>query len=201
MSLSAPPARPFALPLPEASTLMVVDVQERLLPAMPAEEQPVIVKQIETLVLLMAEMGGAILWTEQYPRGLGPTVAPLAAALAAAHEHVGEARARRLEKVEFSVVQCAALAASAARVREDVVLTGMEAHVCVLQTGLDLLARGHRVWVPFDAVGSRKPAYKDNGLALLARAGASIVNTESLVFAALGKAGTDAFKRFSARIR
>jgi len=195
MTTPTAPPLPFALPRPEHATLLVVDIQERLLPAMPADEQPLILKHVDNLVALFAELGGDILYSEQYPRGLGPTVPALAAALAAAP------RVWRLEKVEFSVLRCPSLPEIAPALRPDVILTGMEAHVCVLQTGLDLLERGHRVWVPFDAVASRKPAYRDNGLDLLARAGAVVVNSESLVFAALGKAGGDLFKRFSARIR
>ncbi|MFO0748727.1 MAG: isochorismatase family protein [Myxococcota bacterium] len=192
------PSAPLALPLPADTTLMIVDVQERLLPAMPAEEQPLILKHLDNLVALFGDMGGRIVCSEQYPKGLGPTVAPLAAALAAIAD---PGRVSRLEKVEFSVMQCPAVAALGDAIARDVVLTGMETHVCVLQTGLDLLARGHRVWVPFDAVASRRAAYRENGLALLQRAGAVIVNTESLVFRALGRAGTDVFKKFSARIR
>lgn len=189
------------LPLPQDSTLLVVDVQERLLPAMPPDEQATIVKHIDNLIALFAETGGRILWSEQYPKGLGPTVAALASALEAAKTQDASGRVARLEKVEFSVLQAPSFGDLQAALASDVVLTGMETHVCVLQTGLDLLARGHRVWVPFDAVGSRKPAYRDNGLALLAKAGATIVNAESLIFQALGRAGTDQFKRFSARIR
>lgn len=195
--MSTPEPRSFALPLPADATLMVVDIQERLLPAMPAEEQPVILKHVDNLIALFAELGGQVVCSEQYPKGLGPTVAPVTAALSA----VPAERVHRVEKVEFSVMQCAAIAAAERALTRDVVLTGMETHVCVLQTGLDLLARGHRVWVPFDAVASRKAAYRQNGLDLLGRAGATIVNAESLVFQALGRAGTDVFKRFSARIR
>lgn len=189
------------LPVPSASTLMIVDVQERLLPAMPEEEQATIVKHIDNLVALFAETGGRILWSEQYPKGLGPTVPALAAALENAKVTDASGRVARLEKVEFSVLDAPAMSELQSTLASDVVLTGMETHVCVLQTGLDLLARGHRVWVPFDAVASRKPAYKANGLDLLAKAGATIVNAETLIFEALGRAGTDQFKRFSARIK
>jgi len=85
--------------------------------------------------------------------------------------------------------------------RQDIVLVGMEAHVCVLLTGLDLLARGHRLFVPHDAVASRTARNRDNGLALMAANGAVIVNSETLIFNALGRAGGDVFKRFSARIK
>lgn len=186
---------PFALPRPEHATLLIVDVQERLLPAMPEAEQAALLKHVTNLAALFADAGGHIVYTEQYPKGLGPTVAPLAAALAATPGAV------RLEKIEFSACAAPAYEPLATTVAQDVVLVGMEAHVCVLQTGLDLLARGHRVWVPLDAVASRRASCRDNGLALLERGGAITVNTESLVFQSLGRAGTDRFKRFSALVR
>lgn len=181
------------LPRPDDATLVVVDIQERLLPAMPADAQASVLKQAGNLVALFAELGGGCVYSEQYPRGLGPTVAPLAAELARVP---GVAR---LEKVAFSACQDHCFVDLT--VRNDVVLVGMEAHVCVLMTGLDLLERGHRVFVPHDAVASRTPANRDNGLALLEKHGATIVNAETLIFYALGQADSDLFKRFSARIR
>jgi len=186
---------PF-LPSPSSSTLLVIDVQERLLPAIPSDEQGAIVKHVSNLVSLYGDFAGDVAFTEQYPRGLGPTVAPLATLLSALPP---ERPARRLEKVAFSA--CQADGFDLLGVRQDVVLVGMEAHVCVLLTGLDLLQRGHRVFLPFDAVASRRPAARDNGLALLRQAGATVINTETLVFATLHKAGGDAFKKFSALIR
>jgi len=182
-----------ALPLPESATLVVIDIQERLVPAMPVDEQASVIKAASNLVALFGERGASCIYSEQYPRGLGPTVAPLAAEI----ELV--ARAQRIEKLTFSLCQDPAWAD--AKALPDIVLVGMEAHVCVLLSGLDLIARGHRVFVPHDAVASRSPRNRDNGLALLAAQGAIIVNSETLIFHALGRAGGDAFKRFSARIK
>lgn len=178
------------LPHLETTSLLVVDIQERLLPAMHADDQPQLIKAVTNLALAVHEFGGHLAYTEQYPRGLGPTVAALNEPLKSA---------TRLEKVEFSALKNEN--APALKLRPDVILTGIECHVCVLMTGLDLLAAGHRVWVPHDAVGSRHPANKSNGLELLTKAGATLVNSESLIFASLERAGTDRFKRFSALIR
>lgn len=178
------------LPHLETTTLLVVDLQERLLPAMDEADQPLLVKAVTNLALAVGDFGGEVVYSEQYPRGLGPTIAALNEAL------VG---ARRIEKTEFSVL--ANDAAPTLNLRTDVILTGIEAHVCVLMTGLDLLAAGHRVWVPIDGVSSRRRENRDNGLMLLGKAGATLVNSESLIFASLGKAGGDRFKRFSALIR
>lgn len=184
------------LPHPESATLLVVDVQERLLPAMPDVDQTRLLKATGNLVALFGELGGRCFYSEQYPRGLGPTVPALAAELNAV------ACVERLEKTAFSVCGEPGLTeALSLSERADVVLSGMETHVCVLLTGLDLIQRGHRVFVPHDAVASRTEDNRANGLALLERNGAVIVNSETLIFHALGKAGGDRFKRFAKRIR
>ena len=193
----------LSLPLPASSTLVVVDLQERLVPAMSPADQAGVIKAAGNLIALWAEEAagtpaaadGDILYSEQYPRGLGPTVPAILAELTHAPG------ARRIEKTAFSVCGEPAYDRSERPVQRDVVLLGMEAHVCVLLTGLDLLARGHRVFVPHDAVASRTERNRENGLALLAKDGAVIVNSETLIFNALGQAGGDKFKRFSARIR
>ena len=179
-----------ALPHFDTATLLVVDIQERLLHAMWPDDQAAVLKNVSNLALACREFGGQTVYSEQYPKGLGPTVSALNEALHGA---------TRLEKTEFSVVKNSA--AETLNMSGNIILTGMEAHVCVLLTGLDLIAAGHRVWVPFDAVASRRREYRDNGLSMLEKAGAAIINTESLIFAALGKAGGERFKRFSALIR
>lgn len=181
------------LPRLETTSLLVVDVQERLFPAMHEADQPLLLKAVTNLALAVAEFGGHLAFSEQYPRGLGPTLAALTAPGGPL------ATATRLEKVEFSALKNEH--APSLDLRPDVILTGIECHVCVLMTGLDLLAAGHRVWVPLDGVTSRRPENKTNGLELLAKAGATVVNSESLIFASLERAGTERFKRFSALIR
>jgi nicotinamidase-related amidase len=180
------------LPSFKNSTLLVVDVQARLLPAMHEEDRDLLIKEITILVQAVAEFGGNILYSEQYPQGLGSTVASLAECLKGCP---------RLEKKHFSVCKAPGYESHKPTIREDVVLVGLETHVCVLETGLDLLADGHRVWVPLDAVASRRPAYRDNGLELLRDAGATVVNTETLVFHQLESADSQHFKRFSRLIR
>jgi len=180
------------LPSIENSTLLVIDIQERLLPAMHQGDQERLIKETAILLQAFREFGGNAVVSEQYPKGLGHTVEGLTGFIEGWP---------CLEKTHFSLCQSPEYSTIEAHVQKDVVLAGIEAHVCVLQTGCDLLEKGHRVWVPFDAVSSRAPAYRDNGLALLERAGAVIINTESLVFNQLQSAGSDAFKRFSKLIR
>lgn len=179
------------LPDLSQSALLVVDLQERLVPAMCAEEQNNLLKQAKNLIAAMRHTGGRVLYSEQYPRGLGSTVPSVLNDLNPEE---------RLEKVAFSVLAAESFPANAA-LPTDVILCGIEAHVCVLLTAQDLLEKGHVVWVPFDAVSSRDPAYKNNALELLKEAGAKIVNTETLIFSMLKRAGSPEFKTFSKMIR
>lgn len=179
--------------------LLVIDAQEKLVSAMPEAIATQVVRNIDILVELVAHLGGTIFYTEQYPRGLGSTVEPIKTRLA---------DAARFEKISFSCLDDANFAERALpELPEDVIVVGMETHVCVLQTVLDLVAhayeekRERQIFVPLDAVCSRKKLHWENGLDQMVEAGATLTNTETLVFQALGEAGTDAFKHFSKRIR
>lgn len=180
-------------PRPGKTGLFVIDMQERLLPAMEEPVQARIVKAHQTLLAMAGLFEMPVIYTEQYPKGLGATIEPLREPLAGA---------RRFEKIEFSALANAEVLEKGARdFPEDVVLTGMETHVCVLQTALDLLRHGFRVFVPADAVASRTDENRQIGLRLMERAGAVVTNSESLAFACLGQAGGDAFKTLSRLIR
>ena len=180
------------LPSIATSTLLVVDVQDRLMPAMHQPDQASLIKSIRILLEAFKEFGGNAILSEQYPKGLGHTIAAI--------QECAEALPT-IEKMYFSLCRAAGFSAVESEVRQDVILVGIEAHVCVLQTALDLLAAGKNVWVPLDAVTSRLPSTRDNGLALIERAGGCVINTESLVFNELESAGSDTFKRFSKMIR
>ncbi len=179
------------LPKIDAAALVVIDVQERFMPAMPAQDTQRMLRQCRTLIEAFDHFGGQVFYSEHYPKGLGATVDSLLELLEPKHQ--------RVEKIHFSLAASPAMEDHA--LPRDVVLCGIEAHVCVLLTARDLVAAGHQVWIPFDAVASRKPDYRDNGLELARAAGATIINTESLVFSALNKAGTADFKKFSKLIR
>src|SRR5690606_8310203 len=133
--------------------LMLIDLQEKLLPAM--SEPDSILAKTEAIVASASELGVPVLASEQYPQGLGPTVSSL--------RGTEQRPMQTMAKMEFS---CMANAELASRVlgqaadlhRNQVVIAGVEAHVCVLQTALDMLARGLQVYVVADAVGSRKPS-------------------------------------------
>lgn len=182
-------------PRPGHTALLVVDVQDRLIPALPSHRADAVVRGCTTLVTLAEELGWPVVATEQYPRGLGPTVAPLA-------ERLAEVGTTPIEKIHFSACREPEFAETVQpRLPSGVVVAGIEAHVCVLQTVADLQARGHQVFVPADAVASRTDENRANGLDLIARSGAVVTNVESLLFFGLQRAGTDAFRRLAPLIR
>jgi len=168
----------------EDTVLVVIDIQERLAAAM--AERGLVEANTARLARLARLLGIPLLVTEQYPKGLGPTVAGLRGPL-------GEFAP--IEKLTFDCCgEPAFLAAVEAAGRRTALVVGMEAHVCVLQTTLGLLARGLGVHVAADAVCSRAAANAGTGLALVRDAGAVVTCTETAVFELLGRAGTEEFK-------
>jgi nicotinamidase-related amidase len=173
--------------------LVVVDVQERLFNAMDAERRDDMVANVKILASAARRLDVPVLVTEQYPKGLGRTLPELRALL-------GDTPP--FEKTAFS---CAGADGFMDRVRglgaDHVILTGIEAHVCVLLTALDLLTRGLRVSVVADAVCSRRPANLEIGLDQSRQAGAVVTATETVVFQLLGSADSDAFRELSKLLR
>lgn len=175
----------------DRSCLLVVDIQERLLPAM---FSPKSVTENTGILLKAAEiMGIPVLASEQYPKGLGPTVPEIAAQLP---------EGSVVEKLHFSCLGdggfCLRLGALA---RPQAVVVGMEAHVCVLQTVLDLRAQGVDVFVVADATSSRSPESHRLALERMRTAGAQVVSTEMVVFEWLAKAGTEQFRTISKLVK
>lgn len=173
--------------------LLVVDLQERLLPAI--RDGDAVVESAVRLMRAARVLGVPMIVTEQYRKGIGRTVAPVC-------EAVGESAPPPFEKLAFSVCGCAeALAALRAAERCAVLVVGIEAHVCVQQTVLDLLALGYHTFVCADAVGSRRPFDRDTAISRMRQAGAVITTTEAAIFELLGRAGTDAFKQILPIVR
>src|SRR5215510_7888399 len=147
--------------------LLVVDVQEKLMPMIP--NAAAIVRNIGFLIDAARILGVPVQATEQYPKGLGGTVAELARRIP-----------ERPDKTAFSCCAIPQVVDGFRRAaRPKVVLAGIEAHVCVLQTALDLLAGGFRVYVAVDAVGSRFPIDQDYGLRRMEAAGAVLTTSET----------------------
>lgn len=180
---------------PKTTAVVVVDVQERLAAAMPAAQLQEVLRASRILLEAARLLGAPVLATEQYPKGLGPTVGEIETLLVAAG-------AQRFEKTTFSAGDIPAfneaLSASGARAA---IVVGMESHVCVYQTVRDLVARGIEVHVPIDGVSSRRDDHRETGISLCERAGAVRTTTESVAFDWLARAGSDEFRQLSKLIR
>jgi nicotinamidase-related amidase len=175
----------------DQSLLLLVDVQARLLPAM-AEPQAA-VAGCTKLLQAAVRLGVPVVASEQYPKGLGPTVPELAPLVPAG---------ATLTKMTFS---CAAEPAIVARIaasgRRTLVLCGTEAHVCVLQSALGFRARGYDVVVAWDATSSRREADRDLAAHRLRQAGIVVASVEMVLFEWLARAGTPEFREISAVIK
>ena len=173
------------------SVLVVIDVQERLVPAVQAPARTL--RNTQTLLAAARECAVPVILTEQYPEGLGSTVPEIAAAAAGA---------AIIPKMHFSCMEEEGFAeAFRALERKQAVLVGMEAHICVVQTAASLLEGGYDVFVVSDATASRTLESEQACLARMTASGAHVVTTEMVVFEWLGKAGTPAFKRLLPAIR
>lgn len=178
------------------AALLVIDLQDRLIPAMPPAIAERVLANARIAIAAAARLGLPIVVTEQYPKGLGSTVASITEALAAAPE------VHRFDKLAFSACATDAFAALWPRLaRDQWIVVGMEAHVCVWQSVRDLRGRGAHVHLLADAVASRTKASWRIGTGLAAAAGALVSSTEVAVFDLLGRAGTDDFKALARLIK
>ncbi|NCA99860.1 MAG: isochorismatase family protein [Clostridia bacterium] len=176
------------------SILLVIDVQERLAPAIAHSES--ILDKTGILIQAAAALDIPVLATEQYPKGLGPTVESIRTLFSQSANFLGV-----FEKIQFSALTPEVLAAIQATGRNKVVIAGMETHVCVFQTVRALRAAGFQCFLPQDAVGSRTDANRESGLDLIRTCGAVVTNVETLVFDWLKQAGTPLFKQLSRLIK
>jgi nicotinamidase-related amidase len=180
---------------PQTTVLLVVDVQEKLAAAMPADALARLVENTTILLETAKALGVRVMASEQYPKGLGPTVPALGEKLAA----LGVVP---FAKTTFDACSDLAIARALAELGpRAVVVVGMESHVCVFQTARELVKRGISTHVVSDAVASRREENRSLGLALCERAGAVITGTETVAFDLLGRAGTEAFKTVSKLVR
>lgn len=178
----------------ERTALVVIDVQERLFPAMDADHREEVMRNIKVLTATARRLHLGMLVTEQYPKGLGHTLQEVKDTL--------PAEVQPVEKVAFSCLGVDAfrsrLAATGAR---QLLLAGIEAHVCVLMSALDLLAEGFAVHIVADAVTSRTQANWRLAMAQLRQAGAVVTTTETVLFQLLRQADTDDFRELARLIR
>jgi len=171
----------------EETAVVVIDVQEKLVVAMDPDVYEDMLSNTTKLVKGAKVLDVPVLCTQQYTKGLGATVSELAGDIEG-----------HIEKVTFS---CCGEDSFVATLKEkgvkNVVIAGMETHVCVLQTVLDLLEEGFGVHVAADAVCSRSEFNWQIALDMMDKAGAVITCAESVLFMLLGKAGTPEFKEIS----
>jgi nicotinamidase-related amidase len=170
--------------------LLLIDIQEKLCAAMPEDRLAEVLGRVGALLEGARVLSLPVLVTEQYPRGLGPTVSLLKDRLAGAPV---------VEKIEFSAM----VPDVAGRLvgRRQVLVAGMETHICVFQTIRDLAEKGYLPVLCADAVLSRNEVDYRVGLELCREAGAQISTVESVLFDLLGRAGSPEFKAVSAAIR
>jgi nicotinamidase-related amidase len=174
------------------AAVVVVDIQSKLTPAMPPDTLARVVKYTRALVGAAKELGLPVLATEQYPKGLGPLIPEVKDILPSPP----------LEKVHFSCGADPAFAAALEKTgRRQVIVCGMETHVCVFQTVRDLLSHGYEVHVCSDAVSSRTEEHRRTGLELCRQAGAIVTTAETAIFDLLHQAGTAEFKKVSPLVR
>jgi nicotinamidase-related amidase len=170
---------------PQECALVVIDIQERLLVAIHERER--LVRNAKLLVRLANILGLPVLVSTQYVKGLGPTTPEIMSLLPGVEQ---------LDKLEFGCFGngdfCSATAKLAGR--STLLLCGMEAHICVMQTALGALTQGHIVHVAADAVGSRTELNWKLGLGRMKSAGAVISSTEMMIYELLGQSGTPTFK-------
>ncbi len=171
----------------EKSCLLLIDVQEKLTPNVQSADA--MVERCQWMMRLAAEFDVPLLVSEQYPQGLGATVEPLRSL--APHE-------KFIEKVQFSCFRVPDFRQRLLALnRRQVILIGIEAHVCVLQTALDVMKAGYEVFVVVDAVSSRSEVDYKYALKRMKQDGVHLVTTEMVFFEWVGQAGTTQFKALS----
>lgn len=173
---------------PEETLLIITDIQEKLVKAMNKDIVKEVIKNNIILIETAKLFKIPIILTEQYPKGLGQTVEEIKNILPL-YEPV--------EKISFSSFLEPNFEKELNKYaeRKKIFLTGMETHVCVWQTSLDLIKRDYIVFVPKDAVCSRRKIDWETGLDLIKSVGGIVTTTETLIFQILKKAGTTEFKK------
>lgn len=180
-----------ALKIDRNSILLIVDMQDKLIPVI---SNP---KKLERKILLLIELSKLfrlpIMVTEQYPQGLGLTIKHIRNELP---------EYKPYEKTSFSILGDGRIREKLKEYnRRKIILTGIETHICVLQSGLDMIEAGYPVIIPYDAVDSRNPEDGRIALNLLEKAGAIITGCESIAYQMQKQSGTPEFKHMSRIIK
>jgi nicotinamidase-related amidase len=175
----------------EHSAALIIDIQERLFPLIWEHEK--LARNIPILIEGMKVLGIPVFVTEQYVKGLGPTVQPIAVTLGELKRH---------EKMAFSCCDDPSVMADIAISGKDtIIIAGIESHVCVLQTVIDLKHNGYRPVVVEDCISSRKENDKKIAVERMRQEGAIITTYESVLFELLRYSGTEQFKGISKLVK
>ena len=178
----------------QQTALVIVDVQERLMPVIHSRHE--VQQNIERLVRGVHILGIPLLVTEQYVKGLGSTVGPIRSAL----EETGAYHP--IEKDCFSAFGCQPFNETLRSLdRKQIVIAGVETHVCVYQTSRDLVGSGYEVTIVADAVSSRTEENRRIALQRLASEGVSLSSTEMVLFELLVASGTDEFRAIAKLVK
>lgn len=173
--------------VPSETLLLLIDIQGKL--AQSVYRPELVERNIQKLIRACGILEVPVLYTEQYPKGLGATVAPL-------KELLGD-----LEPVEKITFSCCAAESFMQRLRSfnrnDILVAGMETHVCVYQTSVELLEFGYNVHLVTDAVSSRTPENREIGIRCIEKSGGNMTSTEMAIFELLRVAEGDRFKAIS----
>lgn len=176
----------------EGAVIVIIDAQQKLATAMDAARFEIAAANMRRLLAGAAALKVPTIVTEQYPEGLGPTIASLADDVRQAH---------LVTKLEFDASKNATFNDMLHTLHaKTVIIAGLEAHICVLQTAVSLRER-FNVWVAGDAICSRLPANIDASVRLMTEAGVVVAPTESILFGMLEQAGTPEFKAISKIVR
>lgn len=176
------------------SQLLIIDIQERLVSAMPSKVLDNVIKNNNILVQAANELDIPILYSEQYPKGLGNTVAPIL-------EQLPET-SHCITKTSFSCSNTEGFNELVVKQkRQQIIITGIESHICVLQTASQLHQKGYAVYVVEDAICSRKKLNHKNAVKRLRQSGVIISNVESVLFEWIGDAMHPKFKTLSKLIK
>jgi nicotinamidase-related amidase len=180
----------------EEALLLIIDIQEKLVPTMDAQRLSKVVSQVGLLSLYAAKEGVPVVMTEQYPKGLGTTIPSVM-------KHIQNLNYDYFDKTSFGCVGDEAFIKTLEEkyAGKKIIVTGMETHICVYLTALGLKEKGFDVFVPQDAVIAHDNELHDNGLQLMDKAGVVITNSESLVFQLMGCSGGGTFKAVSGYLK
>jgi nicotinamidase-related amidase len=170
---------------------VLIDFQERLFPNV--YEHSNVLMRVDLLLTAAKLLEIPLLVTEQYPKGLGGTIEEIRKVLP---------EMQPLTKMDFSCVAAPGFKEKLSSLQRDqIVLTGIETHICVAQTALDLAAQGENVFIAADATSSRRPLDAQLALRRMERSGLTITTAEAVVFEWLRRAGTDEFKALQPKLK